>query len=161
NLDTRQMMSRGRAYREVLSLLLALRSPSHYLVDDPESLAAQTDRYLFALCDRGIISARLRDLALKARIQPLKRAPAVAPANFVANKAATTVRTALLPLLGIGSTYELDRLDLSVRTTIDQTAQQGATRFFERIADPKQSQAAGLSQYQLLEQSDPSKVVYS
>jgi membrane peptidoglycan carboxypeptidase len=161
NLDTRQMMNRTRAYREVLSLLLALRSPSHYLVDDPEGLAAQTDRYLFALCDRGIISARLRDLALKARIRPLKRAPAVAPANFVENKAANTVRTALLPLLGIGSTFELDRLDLSVRTTIDQTAQQGATRFFERIADSKQAQAAGLSQYQLLEQSDPSKVVYS
>ena len=161
SLSTSQIANRARAYREVLSLLLALRAPSHYLVDEPESLAAQTDRYLYALGDRGIISKRLRDLALKARIQPLKRAPAMPPQNFVENKAANTVRVALLPLLGVSSTYELDRLDLTVHTTIDQTAQQGVTNFFERVANPKQAQAAGLGQYQLLEQSDPSKVVYS
>jgi membrane peptidoglycan carboxypeptidase len=161
NLSPSQMTSRARAYREVLSLLLALRAPSHYLVDDPDNLAAQTDRYLFALCERGIISMQLRDLGLRAGVHPLRRAPAVAPENFVENKAANTVRVALLPLLGLPSTYELDRLDLTVHTTIDQTAQQGVTQFFERVADTKQAQAAGLAQYQLLEQGDPSKVVYS
>jgi membrane peptidoglycan carboxypeptidase len=161
NLSPRQMMSRARAYREVLSLLLALRAPGHYLVDDPDSLAAQTDRYLFALCERGMISTQLRDPALRTRVRPLRRAPAVTPENFVEKKAANTVRVSLLPLLGLPSTYELDRLDLTVHTTIDQTAQHGVTQFFERVADPKQAQAAGLQQYQLLEQGDPSKVVYS
>jgi len=161
NLSPAQMMNRARGYREMLSLLLALRAPGHYLVDEPETLATQTDRYLFALCERGVISERLRDLALRARLKPLKRAPKVAPENFVENKAANTVRTALLPLLGLPSTYELDRLDLAVHTTIDQTTQQGVAQFFERVADPKQAQAAGFGQYQLLEQSDPSKVVYS
>ena len=161
SLTRRQMMDRALAYREVLSLLLALRAPGHYLVEHPDRLAAQTDRYLAALYERGIISEQLRDLALKVRVQPLKRAPAAAPENFVENKAANTVRTTLLPLLGLQSTYELDRLDLAVHTTIDQPAQKGIAQFFEQIADPKQAQAAGLTQYQLLEQSDPSKVVYS
>jgi membrane peptidoglycan carboxypeptidase len=161
NLSPAQMMNRARAYREVLSLLLALRAPGHYLVDDPDTLETQTDRYLFGLCERGVISERLRDLALRMRVHTLNRAPAQAPANFVENKAANTVRTALLPLLGLRNTYELDRMDLSVHTTIDQKAQQGVTQFFERVADPKQALTAGLEQYQLLEQSDPSKVVYS
>jgi membrane peptidoglycan carboxypeptidase len=161
SLSPSQMADRARAYRQVLSLLLALRAPGHYLVDDPDTLAAQTDRYLFALSERAIISTQLRDLALRVRLQPLKRAPAAAPENFVENKAANTVRVGLLPLLGVSSTYDLDRLDLTVHTTIDQTAQQGVTQFFERIADPKQAQAAGLAQYQLLQQGDPSKVVYS
>ena len=161
NLSPSQMLDRALAYREVLSLLLALRAPGHYLVDDPDDLAAQTDRYLFALCERGIISTELRDLALTARLQPLRRAPAVAPENFVENKAANTVRVALLPLLGLSSTYDLDRLDLSVHTTIDQTAQHDVTQFFERVAERRQAQAAGLAQYQLLDEGDPSKVVYS
>jgi membrane peptidoglycan carboxypeptidase len=161
SLSPSQMLDRARAYRQVLSLLLALRAPGHYLVDDPDTLAAQTDRYLFALSERGIISTQLRDLALRVRLQPLKRAPAATPENFVENKAANTVRVGLLPLLGVSSTYDLDRLDLTVHTTIDQPAQQGVTQFFERIADPRQAQAAGLAQYQLLEQGDPSKVVYS
>ncbi len=48
-----------------------------------------------------------------------------------------------------------------MQTTVDQPAQQGITKFFERIADPKQATTANLTQYQLLEQSDPSKVIYS
>ncbi|HEX4593654.1 MAG TPA: transglycosylase domain-containing protein [Bryobacteraceae bacterium] len=161
NISRSEILNRARAYREVLSLLLALRAPGHYLLDHPERLASQTDRYLVGLYERGIISAQLRDAALKTHVQPLRRAPTAAPENFVENKAANTIRTALLPLLGLPSTYELDRLDLTVHTTLDQMAQQGVTRFFERIADPKGAQAAGLGQYQLLEQSDPSKVVYS
>jgi membrane peptidoglycan carboxypeptidase len=161
SLSQRQMRMRAQAYRETLSLLLALRSPNFYLVQDPKGLEAQTDRYLRTLAERGLISPRLRNLALRQRIVPLRRAPAAPALNYVENKAPSTIRTALLPLLGLANTYDLDRLDLTVQTTVDQPAQQAVTKFFERIADPKQAAAANLSQYQLLEQSDPSKVVYS
>jgi membrane peptidoglycan carboxypeptidase len=161
SLDAQEMQARARGYRQTLSLLLALRSPHIYLVEDPKALASQTDRYLRALAERGIISTRLRDLALKQTIEPLRRAPAQSAVDYVDNKAPNSIRMSLLPLLGLNNTYDLDRLDLTVQTTVDQTAQQGITKFFERIADPKQAAAANLTQYQLLEQSDPSKVIYS
>ena len=161
SLSARQMRMRARGYREALSLLLALRSPHVYLVEDPKALDIQTNRYLRALAERGVISHRLRDLALKQKITPFRRAPAQPTVNFVENKAPDSIRMSLLPLLGVNNTYDLDRLDLTVHTTLDQPAQQGITNFFERIADPKQAAAANLTQYQLLEQSDPSKVVYS
>ncbi len=161
SLSARQMRMRARGYRETLSLLLALRSPHVYLVENRGALQAQTDRYLRALAERGVISRRLRDLALKQTIQPLRKAPAQSAINYVENKAPDTIRMALLPLLGLGNSYDLDRLDLTVQTSVDQRAQQGITKFFEQIADPKQAAAANLTQYQLLEQSDPSKVIYS
>ncbi len=161
SLSARQMRMRARGYRETLSLLLALRSPHVYLVEDPKALENQTNRYLRALAERGVISHRLRDLALKQTIAPLRRAPAQSAVNYVENKAPDSIRMSLLPLLGLNNTYDLDRLDLTVQTTLDQPAQQGITKFFERIADPKQAAAANLTQYQLLEQSDPSKVIYS
>jgi membrane peptidoglycan carboxypeptidase len=161
SLSAREMRMRARGYRETLSLLLALRSPHVYLVEHPKALQAQTDRYLRALAEHGIISPRLRDLALKQTIAPLRRAPAQSAEDYVDNKAPNTIRMSLLPLLGLDNTYDLDRLDLTVQTTVDQSAQQGITKFFEQIADPKQAAAANLTQYQLLEQNDPSKVVYS
>ena len=161
SLNVREMRMRARAYREVLSLLLALRSPHFYLLQDPNALENQTDRYLRALAERGIISARLRNLALRQKIAPMRRAPAAPALNYVENKAPNTIRMALLPMLGLNDTYELDRLDLTVQTTVDQAAQQGITKFFEQIADKKQAAAANLTQYQLLEQSDPTNVVYS
>src|ERR1700693_4399090 len=88
-------------------------------------------------------------------------APTPPRVNFVENKAPNAIRTALLPLLGVNNTYELDRLDLTVQTTLDRQAQQSVTHFLEGLADPKKAAAAGLEQYRLLEQSDPAQVVYS
>ena len=160
-LSANELRMRARAYRQVLSLLLALRAPHTYLVQDPKALEAQTDRYLRALAERGVISKRLRDAALEEKIQPLRKAPSRPAINYVENKAPDTIRMSLLPLLGLDNPYDLDRLDLTVQTTIDQPAQQGITKFFEQIADRKAAAAASLTDYQLLESSDPSKVVYS
>lgn len=161
NLSGPALRERARAYREVLSLLLALRAPHFYLVENRKALKEQTDRYLRAVAERGLISERTRDLALAARIEPTMHAPTAAPVNFVENKAPNTIRTALLPLLGLDSTYELDRLDLTVQTTLDRQAQQNVTDFLESLADRQQAAAAGLVDYRLLEQSDPAKVTYS
>jgi membrane peptidoglycan carboxypeptidase len=161
SLDKSEMIERARVYRETLSLLLALRAPHFYLVERPKALEGQTDRYLRAMAARGIISTRLCNLALRERIQPLRVAPSEERENFVENKAPNAIRTSLLPLLGVPSTYELDRLDLTVRTTIDQPAQQSITHFIEGLANKNNAAAAGLQQYRLLEQSDPSKVLYS
>ena len=160
-LTNSQMRQRARAYREVLSLLLALRSPNTYLVKDPDALRAQTDRYLRALAHQGVISGQLSDLALREYTDPRHQVRSPDRVNFVENKANNTVRMSLLSLLGLNTTYELDRLDLTVQTTIDQQAQQGITRFIEKIGDRQAASAAGLDQYRLLEQSDPSKVTYS
>ncbi len=160
SLGKTEMRMRARHYRQVLSLLLALRSPS-YLKEHPVALDALTDRYLGALAARGIISHRLRDLALKERVRPLPQFPPQRPASFVANKAPNAVRMSLLSLLGVDNAYDLDRLDLTVHTTIDQRAQQNITQFLEQITARKGVAAAGLAQYQLLESSDPRNVVYS
>jgi membrane peptidoglycan carboxypeptidase len=160
-LQPPQMEERGRAYRQVLSLFLALRQPSTYLLRNPGALAAQTDRYLGALCEGGVISSRLRDAALRERIPLKPRAPVAPVGDFVANKATNAVRAQLLGLLGLQKTYLLDRLDLNVQTTIDRTVQQSVTHFFEQIADPKNARLAGLDEDRLLSVGDPSHVIYS
>jgi membrane peptidoglycan carboxypeptidase len=160
-LKPQQMDERARAYRQVLSLFLALRQPSTYLVRDPGALASQTDRYLRALCEGGVISSGLRDAALRERI-PLKPGAPVPPAvDFVANKATDAVRARLLGLLGLQGTYLLDRLDLNVQTTIDRTVQQSVTHFFEQVTDPQNARIAGLNGDQLLSVGDPNQVIYS
>jgi membrane peptidoglycan carboxypeptidase len=100
-LNAQQMDERARAYRQVLSLFLALREPSTYLARDPDALASETDRYLGALCEGGVISSRLRDAALQERISLKPGAPVPQPDNFVASKATNAVRAQLLGLLGL------------------------------------------------------------
>ena len=158
DLDLAQRSQQARAYRQVISLLLAARAPFRYLLLQPDALAEETNRYLRALCRAGVISTELRDFALRERLVVRATPPAATP-DFVDHKARDLVRGRLLPLLGLDKTYALDRLDLSVRTTIDATAQQNVTQYLRRLTDP--SQVAKLRQHRLLAQSDPRSVIYS
>ena len=114
------MQDRARAYRQVLSLLLALRRPTYYLVRHREALADQTDQYLRVLATANVISHRLRDAALQQRVRVQPRLDAAPRTDFVADKAADAVRMRLLSMLGLDNTYALDRLDLRVNTTLDR-----------------------------------------
>lgn len=160
SLSSSQLRERARVYRQVLSLMLALRAPSFYLVSNPAVLRSQTDRYLEALGHKGVISAQMEDLALREYTPPRRENLSSGPENFVENKAQNAIRMSLLPLLGINNTYDLDRLDLTVQTTIDQPAQQSITQFLEGIANQQAATNAGLMGYRLLN-TDPSKVTYS
>src|SRR3546814_29830 len=107
-------------YRQALSLLIAQRRPSEYLLGGRESLQRLVDSHLRLLAEAGIIDAALRDAALAERSRftdgPLI---AAAPASPNSWKAAATLRTRLLGQLGLDSLYDLDRLDLTVETTLD------------------------------------------
>ncbi|MGH9664167.1 MAG: glycosyl transferase family 51, partial [Bryobacteraceae bacterium] len=161
SLSPGQQFRRARAYREVLSLLLALRQPSRYLLQRPQDLSEQTDRYLRALCDHEIISTRLKDLALAASPDLRPRAPHAPPADFVANKGANAIRVALLSKLGLSSMYDLDGLDLTAQTTLDANAQRAVTDFLQQVQDAGGARKAGLQGYHLLESGNPQRVIYS
>ena len=135
SLKPRQWAARGRAYRQVLSLLLALRQPTRDLVHHEDLLESQVDRYLRALAHDGVISTRLRDAALQGRHNFRLRLHQRVPESFIANKGPNAVRMALLPMLGIDSTYSLDRLDLTVRTTLDERSQSSVSEFLEGLSD--------------------------
>ena len=160
-LSEKEQAARAVAYRESLSLLLALHAPTRELVRNPEGLQARTDRYLRALADDGIITGKLRTLALRARPRLRPAGEPNASRNFIAYKAPDAIRMGLLPELGINDTYALNRLDLSVRTTLDKPSQDAVTSFLNHLSDPQAVSAAGLGGYQLLDRGQPGSVIYS
>ncbi len=162
-LSDEEWTEAGEAYRQVLSLLLAQRRPSYHLstTEGREALARLTDRHIRLLRSEGVIPERLAEEALAASPELRILPPPRPPVSFVERKAANAVRTGLLGLLGVDRLYDLDRLDLSVRTTIDSGAQQGVTEFLTRLAEPEFMAAHGMNAYRLLDRGDPEGVVYS
>ena len=111
---------------------------------------------------------RARSFPLACEIWPWRRIRNRAPirskretANFVSNKAPDAIRSALLGLLGLDNAYALDRLDLTVKTTLDRGAQNSVTGFLQSLSEPSKVAAANLNQYQLLDGRNPEKVIYS
>lgn len=153
----------ARVYRAMLSLVVAGRAPSFYLVTEHgrAALAELTDSYLGLLEADGRVPAAL---AQAARIVELDILPVTPPAgleNYVEQKATSAIRTTLLGLLDTDSLYELDRYDLSVRSTIDWPVQQGVADELQQLAEPAHRSAAGLTGARMLPDGAASGIVYS
>jgi membrane peptidoglycan carboxypeptidase len=151
------------AYKQALSLLIAQRRPSHYLIDGGDDLEQLTNSHLRILAQEGVISAQLRDAALKETLHPARIAGArsAMATSFVKRKASNAVRTHLAGLLGDSRLYDLDRLDLSVVSTLDAQAQKAVTTVLRNLRDPEVAKAAGLTGKGMLGNGDPANVVYS
>jgi len=76
-------------------------------------------------------------------------------------KGANLVRARLTSMLGVPALYDLDRLDLTARSTLDGTVQEAVSRRLQSLRDPVGVQAQGLKGFHLLERGDPSRVIYS
>jgi membrane peptidoglycan carboxypeptidase len=149
-------------YRQALSLLIAQRRPSEYLITGRVSLQRLVDSHLRLLAEAGIIDSVLRDDALAQPVQFSETLQAAAPsASALSWKAAATLRAHLLRQLGVASLYDLDRFDLTVETTLDRTAQESVTAALKRLADPAGLAEMGLAAPRLLDRGAPEKVIYS
>ena len=149
------------AYRQVLSLLLAVNSPVVYLGKDPRALEARTDTYLRVLAKEGVIPAPLSGSALRAHSVVRHEAPPAPAVNYADRKGADAIRAQLVALLGLDGVYDLDRLDLTVDTTLDAGAQQSTARTLQQFGDPVFAAESGLLGERLLKPDDTGSVIYS
>jgi len=152
---------RARAYKQILSLFIAQRRPSFYLVTNRDALESVTNSYLRMLGKAGVITSGLRDSALHLRLRFREEPPSLPTVSFVGRKAANSIRHPLSAVLGVSRLYDLDRMDLSVQSTLDGATQDEVSQLLLRLKDQNYVEASGLRRLRLLERSDPSHVIYS
>jgi membrane peptidoglycan carboxypeptidase len=156
------LQRRAQVFKQMLSLIVAQRRPSDFLLDSQAALNQLTDSHLRLLASAGFIPPALRDAALQYPLQlrrdtTLKQVPAL-----VTRKASTAMRTTLSTLINVPSWYALDRLDLTAVSTLNATAQRAVTDVLLQLKQVEQAQAAGLYGFRLLrETDDPSKITFS
>jgi membrane peptidoglycan carboxypeptidase len=150
------------AFKQALSLLVAQRRPSYYLGPGAARLGQLTDSHLRVMAEAGVISPALRDAALPLPLVLLPRAPAEDAATLAQRKLTATARSRLSALLDVPLSYDLDRLDLNVVSSIDGEAQREVTRRLRALRDPAAAAAAGLVGHQMLgPRDDPGQLVFS
>ena len=151
----------AKAYREVLSILLSQRRPTYLLGAGFDALQTLTDSYLRLLATQGVISPALRDAALAVKVERVPKSSS--HYLFVTEqKTQNVLRARLAQMLGIKTNYDLDRLDLTVKSTIDFGMQQQVTAALKKLSDPINARAAGLIGERMLSPSnDLSSIIYS
>jgi membrane peptidoglycan carboxypeptidase len=150
-----------RAFKHALTLLISVRAPSVFLVDERESLEEKVNQFTRLLARAGIIDWEMAAQLQETPIRFIPSAPLAPQPSSNKNKAANAIRTNMMDALGVTNLYDLNRLHLQVDSTFDVSLQKKVTEFLHRLADPKMVSAYGLNGERLLESADPTKVIYS
>ena len=150
------------ALKHALSLIVAERRPSYYLAANRKALDAYTDDHLDLLAAAGLITPMVRDAAKQVSLRPASSRIDPPPPRFVEQKAANALRIRAAALLGEKRLYDLDRLDLQVKTTLHQPAQKIVSHYLQSLATQEVVSASGLYGKRLLRpDNDLTKVIYS
>ncbi|WP_307331568.1 transglycosylase domain-containing protein [Pseudomonas lini] len=158
--DPKSMAEKGLALREMLSLMIAQRRPSHYLTKGHDELASLTDSHLRLLAQNGVIDAPLAKAALASKVtyRDWLTQPTIQPIET--NKGISVARSRLGGLLN-RPLYDLDRLDLSATSTLQGDLQAQATEYLKHLADPAYAAQIGLIGERLLTPTSTTQVRYS
>lgn len=158
--DADSLAERGLALRQVLSLMIAQRRPSHYLSKGRIELAELTDSHIRVLAAADIIERPLADAALvsKARYRDWVAQPTIVP--IITNKGISLARNRLAGMLN-RPLYDLDRLDLSATSTLQGDLQNQVSDYLKKLSDPAFAGEMGLIGERLLTSKTTDQVRYS
>lgn len=160
--DPESLRMKSVVFREVLGLILAQRRPTYYLLTDRTALDDLTDRMLDQMAFDGIISKELRNASRATSFRFLPEPPPPLQAPFMDHKATNSMRNHLMKMLGVQNFYELDRLDLTVTSTLDKPTQVAVTEFLKKMDDPVHLKEKGFIARSLLsEDNNASQVNWS
>lgn len=158
--DPKNLAERGLALRQVLSLVIAQRRPSHYLARGREELAQLTDSHIRLLAQNDIIDQSLANAALASTVtyRDWAQQPTIQPIET--NKGISVARSRLSTLLN-RPLYDLDRLDLSATSTLQVDLQTRVSQYLRDLADPAVAGKLGLIGEHLLTPTSTQQVSYS
>lgn len=152
---------RTETFKKVIALFLAVKAPTDYLVKNRQALLQRIDHFTDLMLEEGEISPEFHDALKSLPLEFRTGKMNVTKAPFAESKAPNAVRYHLLKVLNLPGFYDLDRLDLTVNTTLDADVQKKVVNMLEQLSDKEFVMSAGLSQERMLKHGDLRTMIYS
>jgi membrane peptidoglycan carboxypeptidase len=166
-LTDAQLKPVAKAYREALTLVMAVQMPAKVLQTEKGFSAAQKrlENFLPALVQDGIISSRFADMVRAEQLSfaDLGKHP-VKTGKKETEKYTNALRVDLMQKLGLpakNGLYDLDRFDVTAKTTIDARVNEAVTKRLRSFNNPEVAKATGLTGFQLLRPERAAEVIWA
>lgn len=150
----------GKYLKSVISLMVAQRRPSYYLLQDHSSLDKLANSYLRLLENEGFISREVSVSAQNTFLALRKPDPYQPVQQIITDKGTSIFRNKLCSILNL-STYEIDKLDLGVTTSIDSDLQTKVDNYLQSLHSVDKATQYGLIGKSLLTAEQVNQVTYS
>ncbi|MCL1142347.1 transglycosylase domain-containing protein [Shewanella gaetbuli] len=152
-----ETQERGQVFRQIVALMIAQRRPSYYLLQGHDDLESLVDSHLRLLVSAALIDPQLMSAAM---VQKLTFNHTRVASNASLNKGVKSIRVSAGQLLS-SNLFDLDRLDLTINSTIKGDLQNEVSDYLQGLALPQNAQAAGLLGERLLTTQQLGNVTYS
>src|SRR6185295_12059415 len=96
-----------RSFKQILSLLVSVRSPSVFLVDERSSLEEKVNQFTRLMVREGLIDWDFATALQDTPVQFLDKGPVSPQPSSVKNKAANAIRTSMMESLNVTNLYDL------------------------------------------------------
>ena len=150
------------AFKQVLTLLSAVRAPGDYLLADRVALETRARYYANLMAQFGYLDPEFGQAVRDTRVHFVSASVGSGRQTFTPQqKASSALRKNLGELLGVDDFYSLNRLDLEARASIDAQLQRGANELFQNLKSPQFLSTHNLRGERLLANADPDTVLYS
>ena len=161
DLASKDVDVRAAAYTPVLALICATQAPTQYLRHDHAALERRVRAYSRLFEVAGVIDPGLGQQVRKTPLSFAARPVRPSAPLAAGQKSANAIRRNLSAMLGVSNPYDLNRLDLQVQTTLDNSLQSRTLQLFRQLADSSFVSAHGLRGEHLLRTGNPAKIAYS
>jgi membrane peptidoglycan carboxypeptidase len=141
-----ELAASAKALKQVMAIFLAHKRPSYFFLKSPEALENRCKVFLGVMRDLGMIQPQLYaaalNIPLEIHTEKLIQDQEKAPLGL--RKATNAIRTRLLNVISVQNLYDLDRLDISVRSTFATQLQLKATDLLRSLSKPEFVQSHNL-----------------
>jgi len=150
----------ARAYRQALTLIMAVKQPSEYLIKNRDAMQKRIEGYLNILAENGVISEQLMRLAQQ---ESPEFATQVNPALLVkdAPKSTDTIRVHLMEELGYDDLVQTELWDLSAQSTIDSTITEAIENQLHQFKDPTSDAAQNILGFRMAKRNNAAQIDYA
>ena len=151
----------AEAFKKVMTLFSSVKAPSFYLIKDREALTQRVDYFADLLMKEKEIDRQFHDLLKTTPVKFRNGKINVPQPPFAERKAPNAIRHYLLKALDLPDFYDLDRLDMTVQSTLDADMQKKVMLMLKQLTDSRYVESAGLSGDRMLKHGDPKNLIYS
>jgi membrane peptidoglycan carboxypeptidase len=152
---------RADAFKKVMALFSSVKAPSFYLIKDREALMGRVDYFTDMLLKEKEIDSEFHGMLKAASVNFRSGRISLPQPSFAERKAPNTIRHYLLKTLDLPDFYDLDRLDVTIHSTLDADMQKQATLMLKQLTDTRYVESAGLTRDRMLKHGDPKNLIYS
>ncbi len=155
-----ELQEQARFLKQVISLMIAHRRPSYYLIRGHSDLGALSNSYARLLAQSGYISPALSEAVQTQSLVFRNFTENSAAPQIATNKGVNVVRNRLGSLFET-SLYDLDRMDITVTTTLFNRLQEEVGRYLKSLENQNAAGSKGLLGKYLLSPDQTDDLCYS